>query len=201
MEGRYWNNAGAIVERITPIEHCDNTRTAKIHHNLIGWPPLMPNTATPADTNATELRFTHRDGHHHGDGDGDGITTLTLALEQRVKARQRVTLDDGRQAGLLLPRGEPLRDGDLLSNDDGQRIRIIAAAEPVSTASTNDPILLARACYHLGNRHVALQVAAGWVRYQPDHVLDDMMRRLGLRVEQQQAPFQPEAGAYGHHHD
>jgi len=163
----------------------------------------MPNTATPADANATELRFTQRSGHHHhNDDNSDGrITTLTLTLDQRVKARQRVTLDDGREAGLLLPRGEPLRNGDLLSNDDGQRIRIIAAAEPVSTASTDDPVLLARACYHLGNRHVALQVAAGWLRYQPDHVLDDMVRRLGLQVEQQQAPFQPEAGAYGHHHD
>ena len=126
--------------------------------------------------------------------------TLTLALEQRVKARQRVTLDDGREAGLFLERGETLRDGDCLAGEQGERVRIIAAAEPVSTAYADDPLLLARACYHLGNRHVALQIADGWVRYQPDHVLDDMVRRLGLRVAQEQAPFEPEAGAYRHHH-
>ena len=126
--------------------------------------------------------------------------TLTLALEQRVKARQRVTLDDGRDAGLFLARGETLHDGDYLAGEQGERVRIIAAKEPVSTAYADNPLLLARACYHLGNRHVALQIADGWVRYQPDHVLDDMVRGLGLRVEQKQAPFEPEAGAYGHHH-
>ena len=126
--------------------------------------------------------------------------TLTLALEQRVKARQRVTFDDGREAGLFLPRGETLRNGDTLAGEQGERVRVIAAKEPVSTAYADNPLLLARACYHLGNRHVALQIADGWVRYQPDHVLDDMVRRLGLRVEQEQAPFEPEAGAYGHHH-
>ena len=126
--------------------------------------------------------------------------TLTLPLEQRVKARQRVTLDDGREAGLFLERGETLRDGDCLASEHGERVRIIAAAEPVSTVYADNPLLLARACYHLGNRHVALQIADGWVRYQPDHVLDDMVRRLGLRVEQEQTPFEPEAGAYGHHH-
>lgn len=170
----------------------------------------MPDSATPpANTDAIALRFTQRVGHHHasastGDGNddssGDQLATLTLSLEQRLKARQRVTLDDGREAGLFLPRGEPLRDGDLLSTDDGQRLRILAAAEPVSTAHSDDPVLLARACYHLGNRHVALQVANGWLRYQPDHVLDEMVQRLGLRVTSEQAPFQPEAGAYGHHH-
>jgi len=163
----------------------------------------MQDSATPpVNTDGIELRFTQRAGHHHANSDGsdDHIITLTLPLEQRVKARQRVTLDDGREAGLFLPRGDPLRDGDLLSNDVGEQIRIIAAAEPVSIVSSDDPLLLARACYHLGNRHVALQITPGQLRYHPDHVLDDMLRGLGLQVEQQQVPFQPEAGAYGHHH-
>jgi urease accessory protein len=162
-------------------------------------PTATATVTAPADADTTELRFTHRHGHHHGEQNSTGITTLTLPLEQRVKARQRVTLDDGRAAGLLLPRGEPLRDGDLLSNDDGEQIRIIAAAEPVSIVSSDDPLLLARACYHLGNRHIALQIAPGQLRYHPDHVLDDMLRHLGLQVAQQLAPFQPEAGAYGPH--
>ena len=149
---------------------------------------------------ALQLRLTRRLARQQPDDDTANISaTLTLPLEQRRLARQRVTLDDGREAGLFLERGDPLRDGDRLADDDGEWVRIIAAAEPVSTAHADNPLLLARACYHLGNRHVALQIADGWLRYQPDHVLDDMLRQLGLRVEQQQAPFEPEPGAYGHH--
>ena len=156
----------------------------------------MQNTTAPP-TDAIALRFTRRDGHQHHSG--DDTPTLTLTLEQRVKARQRVTLDNGREAGLFLSHGEPLRDGNLLSSDDGQHVRIIAAAEPVTTVRSDDPLLLARACYHLGNRHVALQITSGWLRYQPDHVLDKMVQRLGLTVQSEHAPFQPETGAYGHH--
>jgi len=127
-------------------------------------------------------------------------TPLSLTLEQRVKARLRVTLDDGREAGLFLERGQALHDGDCLAGEHGERVHVVAAAEPVSTVHANDPLLLTRAAYHLGNRHVALQVGDGWLRYQPDHVLDDMVRGLGLQVESEQAPFEPEPGAYGHHH-
>jgi urease accessory protein len=117
----------------------------------------------------------------------------------------RVRLDDGRDAGLFLERGTLLRGGDLLGNQDGLVIRVIAAKETVSTIHSDDPTLLARAAYHLGNRHVPLQVEAGWLRYQHDHVLDDMIRQMGLQVVVEQAPFEPEAGAYqqatgGHHH-
>ena len=142
-----------------------------------------------------DLRLTQRAA-----ADSAATTTLTLPLDQRVKARQRVTLDDGREAGLFLDRGETLRNGDCLASGDGECVRVVAADEPVSTAYADTTLLLARACYHLGNRHVALQVADGWLRYQPDHVLDDMLRQLGLRVEPQQAPFEPEPGAYGHQH-
>jgi len=126
--------------------------------------------------------------------------TLTLPLEQRTRSRLRVRLDDGREAGLFLDRGTLLRDGDLLASDEGLTVQVRAAAEPVSTARAAEPLLLARACYHLGNRHVPLQIAAEWVRYQPDHVLDEMCRRLGLEVRGEQAPFDPEPGAYGGRH-
>jgi urease accessory protein len=131
--------------------------------------------------------------------------TLSLPIEQRVRSRLRVRLDDGRDAGLFLERGTLLRGGDLLGNQDGLVIRVIAAKETVSTIHSDDPTLLARAAYHLGNRHVPLQVEAGWLRYQHDHVLDDMIRQMGLQVVVEQAPFEPEAGAYqqatgGHHH-
>jgi len=131
--------------------------------------------------------------------------TLSLPIEQRVRSRLRVRLDDGRDAGLFLERGTLLRGGDLLGNQEGLVIRVIAAKETVSTIHSDDPTLLARAAYHLGNRHVPLQVEAGWLRYQHDHVLDDMIRQMGLQVVVGQAPFEPEAGAYqqatgGHHH-
>jgi len=130
---------------------------------------------------------------------------VTLPIEQRVRSRLRVKLDDGRDAGLFLPRGTLLRDGDRLASDNGDVIEVVAAAETVTTVHCHDVTLLARAAYHLGNRHVPLQVEDGWLRYQHDHVLDDMLMQMGLEVVVEQAPFEPEAGAYqqaahGRHH-
>ncbi len=128
---------------------------------------------------------------------GEPQTTLTLPLDRRVRSRQRVVLDDGREAGLFLARGQVLRDGDLLAGTDGLLVRVRAAAEPVSEVHCDDALLLARACYHLGNRHVVLQIGPGFVRYPHDHVLDDMLRGLGLQPTYAEAPFEPEPGAYG----
>ena len=109
--------------------------------------------------------------------------SVTLPIDVRVKSRARVALNDGREAGLMLPRGLLLRGGDLLTTDDGSEvIEVIAAPESVSVVRCADPFLLARACYHLGNRHV--------------HVLDDMLRQFGLEVTFASLPFEPEAGAY-----
>lgn len=130
---------------------------------------------------------------------GEPVTALTLPLEQRVKARLRVVLDDGREAGLFLDRGPILRDGDLLRAEDDSVIMVRAAPEPVSVVKTDDAHLLARACYHLGNRHAPLQIQPGEIRYQRDHVLDDMLRGLGLMPEFAELPFEPEPGAYGEH--
>lgn len=127
--------------------------------------------------------------------------TLTLPFEQRQKSRLRTRLDNGQEAGLFLPRGAVLRHGDRLRAANGLMVEVRAAPETVSTAHATDPLVLARAAYHLGNRHVALQLAPGWLRYLHDHVLDDMVRELGLEVVCEQAPFEPETGAYssGHH--
>ncbi|MFQ5671532.1 MAG: urease accessory protein UreE [Nitrospinales bacterium] len=125
---------------------------------------------------------------------------LTLTYEQRQKSRLRVRLDDGREAAMILPRGAPLRHGDLLCAQDGLVIEVRAAGEEVSIASASNPPLLARACYHLGNRHVALQIGAGWLRYRRDHVLDEMVRSLCLVVKHETASFEPESGAYGRQH-
>ena len=123
--------------------------------------------------------------------------SVTLPIDVRVKSRARVVLDDGRDAGLILPRGLLLRGGDLLTSEDGREVvAVIAAAEPLSVVRCADPFLLARACYHLGNRHVPLQIMPGELRYHHDHVLDDMVRLLGLEVTFATLPFEPEAGAY-----
>lgn len=131
--------------------------------------------------------------------------SLTLAFEQRQKSRQRVVLDSGREAALVLPPGTVLRDGDLLRGEDQSVVRVQAAPEPVMTARTSDPLRLARACYHLGNRHVAIAIGPGWVRCLRDHVLADMLMQLGLAVTEESVVFEPESGAYagtalgGHH--
>lgn len=132
-------------------------------------------------------------------------TTLTLPFDLRQKSRLRVTLDDGRAAGLKLSRGQILRGGDCLRGEDATVVCVTAADEAVTTVTHDKPAELARAAYHLGNRHVSLQVGDGWLRYLADHVLDDMVVSLGMRIEHQQAPFEPEAGAYhgnshGHSH-
>lgn len=123
--------------------------------------------------------------------------TLTLTLDQRAKSRLRAVLDDGREAGIVLERGVALKDGDCLVGDEGLVVRVKAAPERVSTVLSRDPHSLARACYHLGNRHVALQIEPGRLRYLHDHVLDDMVRALGLTVRVEDAPLEPEPGAYG----
>lgn len=124
---------------------------------------------------------------------------LVLPFEQREKTRQRARLSSGVEIGLQLPRGTVLRGGDRLLATDGTLVEVVAAREPVSTVRSGDLRQLARVAYHLGNRHVPLEVGPGWVRYRQDHVLDGMVEQLGLRVLHGLEPFEPEAGAYGGH--
>ena len=124
---------------------------------------------------------------------------LVLPFQLRNKSRLRTALETGEEVGLILERGSILRGGDLLLAEDGRVVQVVAEPETVSTVQASEPWALCRASYHLGNRHVALQIGNGWVRYQHDHVLDDMVRGLGLAVTVEQAPFEPEAGAYGGH--
>ena len=126
------------------------------------------------------------------------VATLTLTFEERRKSRLRTRLDDGTEVALTLPRGTVLREGDRLRADGGPIVAVKAASEEVSTARTADARLLARACYHLGNRHIPVEVGDGWARYLHDHVLDAMVAELGLTVDVASLPFEPEAGAYGH---
>jgi len=131
--------------------------------------------------------------------------TLSLSIDMRVRSRARVILDDGKEAGLFLERGTILRGGDFLTNSAGTIVKVIAAKETVSTVYCNDPLLLTKAAYHLGNRHVPLQIEPDWLRYQHDPVLDEMLKLMGLEIFVDEAEFEPESGAYqqqshGHHH-
>ena len=127
---------------------------------------------------------------------------LALPFEQRQKSRLRTVLTSGEEIGLFLERGTILRGGDCLRSDDGRVVRVVAAPENLMEARSDDAGTLARAAYHLGNRHTAVQLGEGWLRFAADHVLGEMVRGLGVAVASIQAPFEPEAGAYaaGHHH-
>lgn len=125
---------------------------------------------------------------------------LILPFNQRQKSRLRVRLESGIEAALLLERGTILRGGDRLQTGDGRIVLVVAADEPVLHVSASNAQQLMRAAYHLGNRHVPLEIGDGWLRLEQDHVLRDMLLGLDMTVHEQLAPFEPEAGAYGGGH-
>ena len=128
---------------------------------------------------------------------------LKLPFDLRQKSRLRTKLVDGEEAWLMLPRGEILRGGDLLQATDGRIVEVVSETEDVLHVTCIDAAALARAAYHLGNRHVPVQVGDGFLRIAADHVLADMLSGLGASLTPMCAAFEPEAGAYGggyHHH-
>ncbi len=129
---------------------------------------------------------------------------LALSADERTRLRGLRHSRCGQPLLLQLPRGEPLQPGEWLGGDDGPAlVRVEAAAESLLLVSAADPLELLRAAYHLGNRHVALEVTASELRLLDDPVLADLLRHRGLRLEQRLAPFLPEGGAYaatGHSH-
>ena len=125
---------------------------------------------------------------------------LLLPFDLRQKSRQRARLASGEEVAIELPRGQVLRGGDWVIASDGRAIEVIAAVEKVLHVECDSPQSLARAAYHLGNRHVPVQVGDGWLRIAADHVLARMLEGLGARLKPMDAAFEPEAGAYGAHH-
>ncbi|HEX2678392.1 MAG TPA: hypothetical protein VHM19_17190 [Polyangiales bacterium] len=118
--------------------------------------------------------------------------TLTLSYDERRRSRLRVRSDSGVDVLISLPQSSAMREGDLLEAQTGEVLRVCAAREPVSEASTGDPLQFARAVYQMGLRHVPLQVAVGVLRYRHDEALDRVMASLGLSVTEREAAFEPE---------
>ncbi len=128
---------------------------------------------------------------------------VSLDFEQRQKSRGRAKSENGEEIAWFLPRAHVLADGDCLLTMEGKLIQVVAAPETLSEVQCDDTLALTKAAYHLGNRHVPLQIDNNTLSYQHDHVLDDMVTGLGLCVRCVQKPFHPEAGAYhshGHKH-
>jgi urease accessory protein len=145
------------------------------------------------------LRLTKNHGQIPIAADAD---TLILNFQDRTRGRLRVVTKSGQDAGIFLERGKVLQEGDVLQSECGQQVRVVCETEEVAEAKAADWQTFARCCYHLGNRHVPLQVGDKWLRIKPDHVLEEMVELLGLTVKRTSAAFCPEQGAYagGHSH-
>lgn len=123
---------------------------------------------------------------------------VILTHEQRDRGRLRVFAPDGEEVRIFLTRGTPLKVGETLRAQCGRYVLVEGAIEAVAVARCEDWSLFARACYHLGNRHVKVQVGERLLRILPDHVLEEMLQQLGLSVQHSQHVFVPESGAYAH---
>lgn len=127
--------------------------------------------------------------------------TLWLTAEERTRSRRHFKTEEGETIYLQLPRGTILGEGDLLASETGEiLVRVKAKPEPVLTVTAADFLTLMRSAYHLGNRHIPLEITPTYLRLSPDSVLQKMLIQLGVEVREEIAPFQPEIGAYSHSH-
>jgi urease accessory protein len=129
--------------------------------------------------------------------------TVELDWDVRQKSRFDATDSQGRELGVFLPPGTAVRGGDVLLVEDGSMVCVLAAPQPVMVirpdAQHGSPFDLVRAAYHLGNRHVAIELQPDHLKIEPDHVLAEMLRGMRLVVTDTFGPFEPEGGAYGGH--
>jgi urease accessory protein len=126
-----------------------------------------------------------------------------IALDAHERHRRRIVLTTERGTRILLdlPQAIALRDGDGLLLDDGAIVRVAGRPESLLEITAANSSELARLAWHIGNRHIDVQIASDRLRIRCDHVIEDMLRGLGARVTPIEAPFEPEGGAYVHHHD
>jgi urease accessory protein len=137
---------------------------------------------------------------HPPDASEDKIRfTLPLSAHERLKSRHRLDTPEGQSLFIHLKRGTLLQDGDILQTEAGESLKIVAKPEPVLTVTASDRHLLLRAAYHLGNRHVPVEITPDYLRLEPDPVLQQMLEQLGVEVKAEIQPFYPEIGAYHHH--
>ena len=127
---------------------------------------------------------------------------VVLDSDIREKGRFKVVSAKGTEVRVFLERGKTLNVGEVLKTECGKKIEIRGAEEDVVKATCDDWETFSKACYHLGNRHVKVQVADRALYIKPDYVLEDMLKLLGLTVSKARGVFVPESGAYagGHHH-
>lgn len=123
--------------------------------------------------------------------------SITLDQDTRKKARIKGITDNGLAIGIFMERGHPLLVGEILKTACGLLIEVKGQAEPVATAIATDWLTFCKVCYHLGNRHTSLQIGELWVRFKPDHVLEELAEKYGLTINHTPAVFEPENGAYG----
>jgi len=143
------------------------------------------------------IRLTHRQPSHTNT---QVSFTLTLTAEERTRSRYRFETLEGKAVFLRLPRGTILQDGDILADETNSiGVKIIAKPEPVLTVTGKTSLDLLRGAYHLGNRHVPLEITPSYLRLAPDSVLRSMLLQLGLEITEEIVPFHPELGAYRHH--
>jgi urease accessory protein len=128
------------------------------------------------------------------------VDCVTLDAHERHRRRIVLTGERGTMFLLDLPHATALRDGDGLVLEDGAIVRVAGAPEPLAEIAAADPQALARLAWHIGNRHVDVEIVGDRLRIRRDHVIEDMLRGLGARVTPIEAPFDPEHGAYDHHH-
>ena len=130
-------------------------------------------------------------------------TSITLEWDVRQKSRFESTDSAGRQVGVFLQRGQVVRGGDVLVGEDGSLLKVLAAPQAVlritHCSQHGTPFDLTRAAYHLGNRHVPIELQTDHLKIEPDHVLADMLLAMHLIVHEVQDSFEPENGAYGEH--
>jgi len=126
--------------------------------------------------------------------------SLTLDFDERHRRRFRLTADQGDDILLDLPRAIAMADGDGLQLEDGRWLKVLAAAEELVEVRHQDPTQLMRLAWHLGNRHLPVEIRDHVLLIRPDHVIEDMLRRFRADLKRVQAAFQPEGGAYGHGH-
>lgn len=134
------------------------------------------------------------------EGEHEAQTLIVMDYQERTKGRIKVSGANGQEFGIFLERGKPLRSGECLAADDGLVVKVEAKPERLVEAKAEDWETFSRCCYHLGNRHVPIEIHALTLYFQEDKVLEDMLLGLGMTTTIVDKGFQPEQGAYHHAH-